>query len=115
MRWCINLGGTVIEILEIIILEIQVNPMCVMGWFKNKIKEAWKFIFPFTKESTAKGYLLVIDPLWGQILNPWWDFLTNGLASEEERSIVWRPIPQISPTPILCEVDHAESLLKRRT
>ena len=33
---------------------------------------------------------------------------------EEERKVVWQTFPQISPNPILCEINPLESLSKRR-
>lgn len=113
-RWAINLKGTVIEIPEVVITEIRANPTHLMGWFNIKMRKSWRFIFPLIEESAAKGYLQMTDPFWGRILNPWWEFLTDGLSPKEQRTTVWRTIPQISATPILCEVNHAESLSKRR-
>lgn len=113
-RWAINLEGTVIEIPEVVITEIRANPTHVMGWFNIKVRKAWKFIFPLTKESATKGYLPMTGPLWGRILNSWWEFLTDGLLPKEQKTTVWRTIPQILTTLILCEVNHAGSLSERR-
>lgn len=33
---------------------------------------------------------------------------------EEERKVVWQTFPQISPNPILCEINPLESLSERR-
>lgn len=46
LRWAINLEGKVIEILKIVIVKIRANPTHVIGWFNNKLRKAWKLIFP---------------------------------------------------------------------
>ena len=76
--------------------------------------KGWRFTFPLTEKSTTIRYLLVIDPLWGKIPNPWWEFLEDAPLPEEERQTVWRSAPQVSPMPILCEVNHLWDLSERR-
>ena len=56
----------------------------IPGSFNRKYREAKKIIFPLTEETQRLGYL----PL-----------------SEEEQKIVWLTIPQLSLTPLLCEVN----------
>ena len=64
------LKGEVIEILDVVIMEIKVNPTQEMGWFNHKLKDAWRIIFPLTKESAKLGTLPFSDPTWGLTPNP---------------------------------------------
>ena len=43
-RWAINLDGIIVEILEIVIAKIRVNPTHAMGWFSLKLKNAWEML-----------------------------------------------------------------------
>ena len=71
-----KLGWNYMEILEIMIAKIRVNPTHAMGWFSLKLKKAW--------------------------------------SPEEERRIVWKSIPQISPIPEFCNKNPWEMLSERR-
>ena len=108
------LEGEVIEILDVVIMEIKANPTQEMGWFNHKLKDVWRLIFPLTEESAKLGTLPFLDPAWGLTPNPWWLFLMDEPLPEEERKVVWQTFPQISPNPILCEINPLESLSERR-
>ena len=62
-RWAINLEGKVIEIPKIVIAKVKANPTHVIGWFNNKLRKAWRLIFPLTEESTRMGHLPFTDSI----------------------------------------------------
>lgn len=113
-RWAINLEGVVVEIPEEVLAEIKVNPTRTMGWFNKKLLKTWKFIFPLTEMSAKEGGLSLLDPAWKAVKNAWWNFMADLLMTEGERCWVWESLPQISPTPILFEVDPMECLSEWR-
>lgn len=86
-----------------VLAEIHANPTRVVGWFNEKLQKAWKCIFPLAEVSAKESGLLLTDPAWKEAKNPWWQFLTDLLITEEERFLVWESLPQSSPIPILCE------------
>nr|POE88887.1 hypothetical protein CFP56_47440 [Quercus suber] len=106
----INVEGVVVEIPEVVLDKIPGNPTRVMGWVNNKLRKAWKNIFPLTETSAREGGLDLLDPMWTKARNTWWEFLTNTLLSEEERHLVRETLPQISLMPVLCKVSLMESL-----
>lgn len=113
-RWAINMEGIVMEIPEVVLAEICANPTHVMGWFNDKLRKAWKNIFPLTGRSAREGGLDLLDPAWTEARNPWWEFLTDTPLPKEECQLDWETLPQISPMPVLCEVNPMESLSERR-
>nr|POE60661.1 uncharacterized protein CFP56_41048 [Quercus suber] len=85
-----------------------------MGWFNAKLRKARKLIFPLTLRSAIMGLLPLTNLAWGMMTNPWWSFVSNTPGQEEEIALVWKTIPQIAPTPMLCDVNPLESLTARR-
>lgn len=71
-QWVINVEGMVVEIPEVVIAEIHVNPTRLMGWFNEKFRKAWKDIFPLTETTVREGGLVLSDPTWIEARNPWW-------------------------------------------
>lgn len=61
-RWAINVDGTMVEILWVIVEEIRARPTHTMGWFNPKLRKAWKMVFPLTPTSSALGHLHLTDP-----------------------------------------------------
>nr|POE55078.1 hypothetical protein CFP56_26659 [Quercus suber] len=113
-KWAINVDGMIVEIPRVIIEEIRAHPTHTIGWFNPKLRKAWKLLFPLTPTSSTLGYLQLVDPTWGRMTDPWWKFLSDTPSPEEARTLVWNLIPQISVTPILCEMIPEESLSMRR-
>ena len=62
-RWAINLEGKVIKIPENVIAKVRAYLTHVMGWFNNKLRKAWRLIFPLTEESAMIGHLPLTDPI----------------------------------------------------
>ena len=90
--WAIKLDGMILETPEVVIAETRA-----------KVRSAWKLLLPLTEESAAMGHLPVTDPLRGRIL-----------MSEKSRTTVWRTIPQISSSSMLCKVNHVKWLSEIR-
>ena len=52
-----------IEISKIVIAKVKANPTHVIGWSDNKLRKAWRLIFPLTEESTRIGHLPLTDSI----------------------------------------------------
>ena len=78
------------------------------------LRKVWKFIFPLTKVSAKEGWLPLTDLAGGEAKNPWWKFLANVPTPMEDHTLVWETLPQVSPVPLLCNVNLKECLLERR-
>ena len=76
-QWGILLKGQIMEIPQVILDHIRATPTAIMGWYDQEVMNAWKFIFPLTKESRCLGTISMADPAWQEWENPWWVFLTD--------------------------------------
>ena len=106
IAWAIQVKGKLMEIPAIVITH-------KMGWFNSDLKEAWRWIFPLTLVSAKLGKLPLSDPTWVEMKNLWWSHLTDVQETEEEKTLVWESIPQISSTSILCVVEPGMKLSAR--
>lgn len=100
------------EIPKVVLAKIHVNLTRVMGWFNNKLRKAWKNIFPLVEMSAREEGLDLSDWAWMEVRNPWWEFLMDTPLSEEECHLVRETLPQISLMLVLCEVSLMKSLLE---
>lgn len=102
------------EIPKVVIFEIRAKPTHVMGWFNSRLVKVWKFIFPLTAKSVKDGMMALTNLAWKEVLNPWWDFLMDVHSPMEEHRLKWELLPQISPMPILCDMNPSKFLSERR-
>ena len=66
--------GVVVEIPKVVLAKICVNQTRAVGWFNNKLRKAWKNIFPLTKTSAREGGLNLSNSVWMKARISWWSF-----------------------------------------
>ena len=113
-QWGILLKGKIMKIPQVILDHIRATPTAIMGWCDQELMNAWKFIFPLTKEIHRLGTISMADPAWQEWENPWWVFLTNLPYLKGEKTLEWRKLHSISVEPILWELNPLEALTERR-
>ena len=59
----------VIPIPDETIAQIRASPTDTLGWFKEKLRAAWKNLFPITPTSLKMGDLALEHLAWGSTPN----------------------------------------------
>ena len=66
--------GVVVEIPKVVLAEMRANQTQAVGWFNNKLRKAWKNIFPLTETNAREGGLDLSMSVWTKARISWWSF-----------------------------------------